>query len=114
FLYEWKLKGRWNKMGATVSNNLEPIQAGSAEEFIFEHYWGYNSLSAIKTMEYQVEHISWQTGNVKDFVFDADVDELYGAAFVPYLKAKPYSAFFADGSEISIRMGKTIVADQVL
>ncbi|MDB4904977.1 MAG: hypothetical protein JWQ63_4258, partial [Mucilaginibacter sp.] len=42
FLYEWKLKGRWNKMGATVSNNLEPIQAGSAEEFIFEHYWGYN------------------------------------------------------------------------
>jgi uncharacterized protein YqjF (DUF2071 family) len=114
FLYEWKLKGRWNKMGATVSNNLEPIQAGSAEEFIFEHYWGYNSLSAIKTMEYQVEHISWQTGNVKDFVFDADIKELYGAAFVPYLQVKPYSAFFADGSDISVRMGKKIVADQVL
>jgi uncharacterized protein YqjF (DUF2071 family) len=114
FLYEWKLKGRWNKMGATVSNNLEPIQAGSAEEFIFEHYWGYNGLSAIKTMEYQVEHIKWQTGNVKDFVFDADINELYGAAFVPYLQVKPYSAFFADGSDISVRMGKKIVADQVL
>ena len=114
FLYEWELKGKWNKLGATVSNNLEPIKAGSAEEFIFEHYWGYNSLSAIKTMEYQVEHISWQTGDVKDFVFDADIEELYGEAFVPYLQAKPYSAFFADGSDISVRMGKKIVVDQAL
>jgi hypothetical protein len=54
FLYEWKLKGKWNKLGVTVNNNRRPIQAGSAEEFIFEHYWGYNSLSATETMEYQV------------------------------------------------------------
>ena len=109
FLYEWKLKGRGNKLGATVNNDLQPIQAGSAEAFIFEHYWGYNGLSANITMEYQVEHNKWQTGSVKEFVFDADIDELYGAAFVPFLRAEPYSAFFADGSDIGVGMGKKIV-----
>lgn len=33
--YEWKLKGRWNKLGATISNRFEDIRPGSPEEFIF-------------------------------------------------------------------------------
>jgi uncharacterized protein YqjF (DUF2071 family) len=114
FLYEWKLKGRWNKLGAMVSNQFKTIQPGGAEEFIFEHYWGYNSLSANKTMEYQVEHISWQVAEVKDYIFDADVVELYGVAFMPYLQTKPYSVFFANGSQISVRIGEKIVADPTL
>ncbi len=109
FLYEWKLKGQWNKLGVTVNNNLVPIQPDSAEEFIFEHYWGYNALSKLKTMEYQVEHITWQVGAVKDYVFKADIAELYGQEFVPYLQATPYSAFFADGSAINVRMGQKIL-----
>ena len=108
-LYEWKLNGKWNKIGATVGNALQPIQPGSPEEFIFEHYWGYNSISNTKTTEYGVEHISWQTREVKDFIFDADVATLYDEAFVPFLTVKPYSAFFADGSDISVRMGEKIV-----
>ncbi len=111
FLYEWKLKGRWNQLAATVSDTFNDIQQGSQEEFIFEHYWGYNSLSSIKTTEYQVEHVSWQVAVVKDYIFDADVVELYGKAFEPYLKAKPYSAFFANGSEIGVRMGRKIQID---
>jgi uncharacterized protein YqjF (DUF2071 family) len=109
FLYEWKFKGKWNKLGATASNELLDIEPGSAEEFIFEHYWGYNKLSATVTMEYQVEHVSWQTGKVKDYVFDADVAGLYGDVFVPFLEKKPLSAFFAVGSEIKVRMGDRIV-----
>jgi uncharacterized protein YqjF (DUF2071 family) len=111
YLYEWKLNGLWNKLGATVGNQFNAIQPGSAEEFIFEHYWGYNSLGAKKTMEYGVEHVSWETAEVTDTVFDADVKALYGEAFVPYLSVKPYSAFFAKGSAISVRMGTKIVAD---
>lgn len=108
FLYEWKLNARWNKLGATVSNTADPILPGSSEEFIFEHYWGYNIWNSNTTMEYQVQHIRWQTRKVSDFVFDADVATLYGDAFVPYLNAEPYSAFFADGSEIGVRMGEKI------
>jgi uncharacterized protein YqjF (DUF2071 family) len=114
FLYEWKLKGKWNKLGATVSDDFKPILPGSAEEFIFEHYWGYNSLSPVKTMEYQVEHISWQVAAVKDFVFEAAIETLYGPAFVPFLQAKPYSVFFANGSDISVRIGEKILAAPAL
>jgi len=109
FLYEWKFKGKWNKLGATAGNQLLDITPGSGEEFIFEHYWGYNKLSATSTMEYQVEHISWQTGKVKDYVFYADVAGLYGEAFKPYLEKEPVSAFFAVGSDIKVRMGDKIV-----
>lgn len=111
FLYEWRLNGKWNKLGATVSNSRKPIQGGSAEEFILEHYWGYNKMSNTQTMEYQVEHISWEVGEVKDVIFDADVTELYGKTFEPYLKDKPYSAFFAGGSEICVRMGDRITTN---
>ena len=108
FFYEWKLNGRWNKIAATVNNGKQPILTGSPEEFIFEHYWGYNSISSTKTTEYEVEHISWQVQEVKDFIFEADVKELYGEAFVPFLSKTPYSAFFAEGSDISVRMGEKI------
>ncbi|MDB5148890.1 MAG: hypothetical protein JWQ57_2910 [Mucilaginibacter sp.] len=110
FLYEWKLTGRWNKLGATASNILVDIKPGSPEEFIFEHYWGYNGLSDTKTIEYQVEHISWQTGPVRDYTFDADIAALYGEAFKHYLEKEPVSAFYALGSDITVRMGEKIVA----
>jgi uncharacterized protein YqjF (DUF2071 family) len=111
FLYEWKLNGKWNKLGATASNELLDIKPGSPEEFIFDHYWGYNKLSSLTTMEYQVEHVAWQTGAVKDYIFDADIAGLYGEAFKPYLESKPVSAFFAIGSDIKVRMGDKIVID---
>jgi uncharacterized protein YqjF (DUF2071 family) len=114
FMYEWKLKGRWNKLGATVSNHFKDIGTGSPEEFIFEHYWGYFKNSLSTTTEYEVEHISWQVAGVKDFVFDGDVDELYGKEFAPFLRREPYSAFFANGSAISVRIGKKIVVDPAL
>ncbi len=108
YLYEWQLNGRWNKLGATVMEELADIAPGSPEEFIFEHYWGYNIWDATTTMQYQVEHISWQTRAVTDFVFDADVAALYGDAFVPYLQGKPHSTFFANGSAIGVRVGEKI------
>ena len=114
FLYEWKFKDKWNKIGATVNDELKPIEAGSAEEFIFDHYWGYNSLSPVKTMEYQVEHVQWKVATVKDHVFEADIVGLYGKVFEPYLSVEPYSAFFAAGSPISVRIGQKIVVDPTL
>jgi hypothetical protein len=108
YLYEWKSDNRWNKLGATVGKTFTPIVAGSAEAFIFEHYWGYNKVSDTQTMEYQVEHITWKTADVKEAIFDADIAALYGKDFEPYLSVKPYSAFFADGSEVNVRIAGKI------
>lgn len=109
FLYEWKFRGRWNKLGATVSKRFEDMLPGSQEEFIFEHYWGYNPVGPSATTEYAVEHVSWQVADVSDYIFDADIAGLYGKSFEPYLSVKPYSAFFANGSAVSVRMGNKIV-----
>lgn len=107
--YEWKFKGRWNKLGATINNYSVPIAPGSAEEFIFEHYWGYNRITDAVTMEYEVEHVPWRINEVLNPVLDADVAQLYDEAFVPYLSAAPFSAFFAQGSTVAVRVGGKIM-----
>lgn len=114
YLYEWKFDGKWsNRLSGTVADaDIQPIVPGSQEEFIFEHYWGYNKISKNKTWEYQVEHVTWKAANVIDPVFEADVAGLYGKEFVPYLGKKPYSAFFADGSEVTVRGVEKIRADR--
>lgn len=114
YTYDWKLKDRWNKLGAVVSNERSPMLPGSAEEFIFEHYWGYNKLRNGDTLEYAVEHIPWEISEVTEPVFDADIKALYGEAFVPFLSVKPYSAFFAYGSDIIVRVAGKLRIGQVL
>lgn len=110
YLYQWKFDGKWNKLGATVENQSQPMLPGSAEEFIFEHYWGYNKLNDAATLEYAVEHVSWEVRKVRDFVFEADVAGLYGEQFVPFLNAQPVSAFFANGSAVAVRVAGRIKA----
>lgn len=112
--YEWKYKGNWNKLGATVSNTFTDIQNGSAEQFIFEHYWGYNRIHGTKTLEYAVEHVTWQVADVSDPIFESDIAALYGKEFVPYLSKKPYSAFFANGSDVAVRVAGKIMAQPIL
>lgn len=114
YLYEWKFDGRWNnRLGGTVADkDIHPIVPGSQEEFILEHYWGYNKINKTKTWEYQVEHITWNAAKVTDPIFEADIARLYGKEFVPHLEKKPFSAFFADGSEVIVRGVEKIRADQ--
>ena len=108
YLYEWQLNGQWNKLGAMVSNTFVPIEPGSPEEFIFEHYWGYNLISPTTTLEYAVEHIPWEVAPVTNPVFEADITKLYGKAFEHYLSKEPLSAFFAQGSDVVVRVAQRI------
>lgn len=103
-LYEWKFKNQWNRLSAVVADEAKVMQADSAEAFIFEHYWGYNKFNNQTTLEYQVEHPSWKIRQVISSVFDANIKDLYGAGFEPYLKVQPFSAFFAEGSKVAIRV----------
>jgi hypothetical protein len=107
-------EGQVEQVGRNGTQCLVKIEPGSPEEFIFEHYWGYNRLTSYKTMQYQVEHIAWQVAEVKDYIFDGDIAELYGEAFVPYLSVKPFSAFWANGSDIAVRIGDKLMIDAIL
>ena len=103
--YNWKKKGqKWNSIEIQAGNALQDIAPGSEEEFILEHYYGYNQLNENTTIEYAVEHPRWQVYPVNDFVLHCDVERLYGAAFVPFIDGvKPHSVFLAKGSDVVVR-----------
>lgn len=103
--YEWRHGGRWNRLSARIHGTPSLPPAGSEEEFITEHYWGYALQRNRSSLEYQVEHPQWAVWSATDPVFDADAGALYGAEFAPFLAEKPVSAFVAVGSPIVVRKG---------
>jgi uncharacterized protein YqjF (DUF2071 family) len=103
--YEWKkISQQWNKLSVQATNTLQPIVSGSAEEFIFEHYFGYNQLNKNTTIEYAVEHPRWEVYPVTNFTLQCDVAQLYGKEFVPFIEnVQPHSVFLAKGSDVIVR-----------
>ena len=101
--YKWRHNHKWNQIEMTADASLTEIKAGSEEEFIFEHYWGYNKYNSFTTIEYEVEHVTWQIHKVINWQLDCDVAGLYGQELASYLQAQPTSVFLAKGSDVIIR-----------
>lgn len=106
--YHWKYKGNWNKLEAITELNNSPMIAGSKEEFIAEHYWGYSKYNADTTFEYAVEHPSWLIHKVKSFTIACNFEKLYGNEFAFLDNAKPDTVFMAQGSPIAILHKKNL------
>lgn len=103
--YEWRRGKKWEGLAMTARGAARVSAAGSHEEFITEHYWGYTARGA-GTSEYRIEHPRWKFWPADSFEFSADVATLYGDKFVQPLSAVPRSAFIADGSFVSV-FGRT-------
>lgn len=103
--YGWMEKTGRNFLRVRATGKAEPLVAGSEEEFITEHYWGYAAQRDGGTVEYQVEHPSWNVWQVSQAEFDCDVELVYGEQFAEALRGKPSSVFVADGSPIIVRKG---------
>jgi uncharacterized protein YqjF (DUF2071 family) len=103
--YHWKKKNRpWNFVKIEADSVLKEIETGSEAEFILEHYYGYNGLDENTTIEYAVEHPRWQIYPVTSHILQADIANLYGAAFVPFIDGvTPHSVFLAKGSAVIVR-----------
>jgi uncharacterized protein YqjF (DUF2071 family) len=100
--YAWYRQGRWESLFATGKGEPQPIEIGSEEEFITEHYWGYTGRSG-GCSEYAVEHPRWRVWRGIDAGFEANVSSLYGDCFVKSLAVTPSSVFIAEGSAIVVR-----------
>ena len=101
--YQWKSKTQWNTLKVTAQNKPTLILPNTPEDFIFEHYWGYNKLKNDTTIEYAVEHPRWEVYPVQYYNLDCNIKEIYGPTFTPYLTTNPTSVFLAKGSEIIVR-----------
>jgi uncharacterized protein YqjF (DUF2071 family) len=99
--YEWRRGKKWERLAMIGHGAAQNITAGSQEDFITDHYWGYTA-RGVGTSEYRVEHPRWKFWPADSFELQADVKSLYGEKFVEPLAASPRSAFIADGSFVSV------------
>lgn len=58
--FQWQVRGQWCRLLAQTEGAPALPQAGSLEQFITEHYWGYSAQRAGRCLEYYVSHVPWQ------------------------------------------------------
>ena len=104
--YGWRYKGRLNRLGGLVQGQPCPLEPGSHEAFIMDQAWGYTRLNRRKTGEYRVAHPVWQVRPVAQPYLLCNVKDLYGEKMEPFLRQRPYSAFMAEGSAVSVYPGE--------
>ena len=102
FVYEWKVKGVWNKLKVNASVENSEMLKGSFEEYIFEHYFGYAKLSDHKSSEYRIKHPSWKINAINGYEINCDFSAFYGKSFECLNHVKPSAVFLAEGSEVSV------------
>jgi uncharacterized protein YqjF (DUF2071 family) len=108
--YDWRHGRVWQSLAVEASPIAQPIAAGSEEEFLTEHYWGYTKRrgsrgKAGSTSEYEVRHPRWQIYPVQSHEIIADFAVLYGPAFAALNRQQPTSVLLAEGSAISVHSG---------
>ncbi len=96
--YQW---GSTSEVSVRIGLEAEEMIAGSEEEFIAEHYWGY-SQSRKQTFEYEVKHPKWKIYPVTEFSINLDFESNYGRDFEILNHQKPQSVLLAEGSEIAV------------
>lgn len=106
--YSWRLDDREQELSVQLKGSPQALREGSEEEFITEHYWGYNKLNHDATLEYAVEHPRWRVYDVTEARLDCDVASLYGRQFAEYMTPAPSSAFLAEGSPVVVRRGRYV------
>jgi uncharacterized protein YqjF (DUF2071 family) len=108
--YHWKKNKQWNKLEVTTPVLPQALVAGSEEEFITEHFWGYARAGVNRTAEYEVAHPRWDIYPVNNFSVDCDFSALYGERFSFLHQEKPASVFLAEGSAIKV-YGKKLISE---
>jgi uncharacterized protein len=106
--YSWRLGAAWNKLTLTAICSPALTEEDSEEQFITEHYWGYATQPGGRSLEYRVTHPSWRVWRVHEARFQGDMQGLYGRELADVIKAKPSSAFLAEGSEIAVHRGRPL------
>jgi uncharacterized protein YqjF (DUF2071 family) len=105
--YRWRVRDKWNHLQAIGESQACQPAAGSLEEFITDHHWGYTRQRDGSCLEYPVEHPLWPVRRATEYAFDCDIASIYGEEFVPALSAAPSSAFVMEGSAVTVYHGRT-------
>lgn len=106
--YGWRYRGGVGEVMLEPAGEALPLAAGSHEEYIAEHYWGYSNHRG-RGVEYEVAHPPWRYSPAVRASFACDhVGAIYGAPWVEALSGEPRSAFWADGSAVRVYAGRRL------
>jgi uncharacterized protein YqjF (DUF2071 family) len=105
--YEWKIRNSWNHIEVQAAIESEPMPAGSMEEFIFEHYYGYTRINEGLSQEYNVQHPRWLVNKVTSHSIDCNFKEMYGNDFSFLSNHQPGSIILAEGSAVTVKWKRT-------
>lgn len=107
--FQFQLQSGWAHLSAATAGVPAVPQAGTLEQFITEHYWGYSAQQSGGSVEYHVSHIPWKVWRTTSANFVGDARTLYGRDLASLLQRRPDSAFVADGSPVIVFKGSRIV-----
>lgn len=100
--YYWENKGHWNAIKIEADPASQAIKAGSVEEFIFEHYYGFTKISDHTSESYAVAHPRWSIFGIRNYKVECDFGAMYGPSFAHLTHQLPDSVMLARGSSVSI------------
>jgi len=107
--YAWRYRGERFVLSAEVTGPSRSLMPGSEAAFITERYWGYTRQRDGGTLEYKVEHPTWQVWEAGTATFSGPAASLYGPALGGILAAPPRSVLVAAGSEVAVHAGLRLV-----
>lgn len=106
--YEWQCGGEWFGLGAILNVGGDLPAAGTQDEFVTEHYWGYVRRRHGDSLEYGVEHPRWRVWTASEVWREGRLDSFYPVEFAESLRRPPVSAFVAEGSPVTVFQGSQI------
>lgn len=109
--YSWKKKN-WNYMSIETGSVRSPMPVGGHAEFFTKQHWGYNRLKDDKTIEYFVEHPSWDIYPTIHYSIQVDFENTFGKEFAFLTHHPAHSVFLAEGSDI-IMSKEMIIRSQI-
>jgi uncharacterized protein YqjF (DUF2071 family) len=101
--YQWVNDNEWKSIYAEAKPESSQINPGSAEKFIFEHYYGYTRIDDSTSEEYQVQHPGWLVNEVVNFEIHCNFETMYGKDFAFLNDARPDSVFLSEGSDVTVK-----------
>jgi uncharacterized protein len=100
--YAWKKRSEWVRINcAPVAEGVLPAEE-SHEKFITERSWGYTRQRDGGTIEYEVTHPRWHVWPLRAHMIIGNLEPTYGESFASLMRRPAPSAFFADGSRVTV------------
>jgi uncharacterized protein YqjF (DUF2071 family) len=106
--YEWQMANRWNRLSGRRNGRPQAAAGHGIETFVKDRHWSYARQRGGSTLEFRIEHPSWDISPAADATLDCDVARVYGPKFASTLGRPPLSAFIAVGSDTVLHPGHPI------